>query len=48
MGKPALVGFRCDDPDIVGQRPGDALQHLKSLGVNAVVIGDEYAHCQSP
>src|SRR5690606_3830014 len=39
-----LVGFWCDDPDIIRQGAGDALQNLKTLGMNSVVIRQQDAH----
>ncbi len=46
MGETRLVGFRRHHPHIVGQGARDPLQHLQSLGVDAVIVGQKNAHTQ--
>jgi hypothetical protein len=43
-GLAGLFLVRRDDPDVVGDRPCDVLQHGEAGGENAVVIGQEDAH----
>ncbi len=40
-----LIGLRRDHPDIVGEIGGDLLEHVETGGLDAVVIGDQDAHC---
>ena len=44
MGKTALVGFRRDDPDVVGKRARDAFENREPLRMDTVIIGQKNAH----
>ncbi len=44
MRHAGLIELRRDHPDIVGQRTRDLRADLETLGMDAVVVGDEDAH----
>ena len=44
MGDAGLVGLGRDGEDVVGELGGDLFQHFEAGAVDAVVVGDEYAH----
>src|SRR5476649_800695 len=45
MRHAGLVGLRRHDPYVVGQRARDFLAGFKARRMNAVIIGDQDAHC---
>ena len=47
MGKARLVGFRRHGPHIVREGRGDTMEDFQSLGMDAVIIGDQDAHQES-
>ncbi len=47
MRDAGLIGLGRDDPHIVGELLGDALQKLEAGGVHAVVVGEQDAHGRS-
>lgn len=48
VSKPALVCLRRNDPDVVGERASDTLQHGQPFGVDTVVVCQQNPHVFLP
>jgi aspartate carbamoyltransferase catalytic subunit len=46
--KTALVSFRSDDPDIIGELACDTLQNCEAFSVDTIIVRQQNSHVVSP
>jgi hypothetical protein len=45
MRHAGLIGLGRNNDNVIGDRARNTLEHIQALGMNAIVIGDQNAHC---